>query len=638
MKKILLLSLTLFVGFSAFAQGQFVPMKNEIKTKSYKNVPIVDPAFELHTESVPVSDNIVFRGSDFAGSSTYDLQSNSTLPNRVVNMGVGNVLTSWTFANTDPALGVTERGTGFRMQASDIWTSAEPSARIENERCGWPATNVTSGGMIVNTSHNAGPGGLYNIVVSRRPVDGGDWTSAYIPTAVPNGALWPRSAVGGSDGNTVHAIAVTTPEAFTGAPYGGLDGHVLYYRSQDEGATWDVQDFIIPGLDSVKYAAHDIDQYSISANGNTVAVALYSTWNDLKVFISRDNGDTWEEKTVLDFPLKNYVLDSGYTSDQLPEDPNQPIDEYGVVDSLAIYSNDGTGEVVVDNDGTVHLTYAEVYVTDADLADGGWSFYPGYDAVYYWNETMDSDAGIYVGGALDMNGDSVLNVNNTVNYGGSSVSTHPELGYDDDGNLYISYASYNELYASDTDLGVRHIFLSKSTDGGQTWSETPRNLVDEDEDMTDFAAINYEFFYPAMANYVDDQVHILVQIDDYPGSYVQSLNNGPSDDISGDNNFLYYGSFQADPDSGTDDVDLSAVVSVFPNPASDRIILKTDFDFSNAQVSLLNSMGQKVYVERLQNRKGVNYLPIDVASFATGTYFLNIVADNNVHTQTIIVE
>ncbi len=634
MKKNLLFVLSLFVSFTAFAQSAKVSLKEEIKNQAHMNVPVIAPSLEITSStSVPPADNIIARSSDFAGQSFYDLQTNATMPNRVAYMGDGDVFTSWTFSSTDPAAGAPERGSAIRQADGYVWTDAEPNARVEDQRCGWPATNVTAGGKVVNTSHTSGPPYLIN--VATRDVDGGDWTSKTIPTNTPFGALWPRSAVGGDDGNTVHAIAISTPSnaAFGGAVYEGVDGHVLYYRSQDQGETWDVIDFIIPGLDSTKYASHDLDQYSISANGNTVAVALYSTWNDLKMFKSTDNGDTWETSTIIDFPLKKYAIDEGYSIDQLPEDPNRPVD-----DSLAIFTNDGTGEVVVDDLGNVHLTFSETYVSDQDLTDASWSFYPGYDGVYYWNESMGDNSYLYVAGAQDMDGDSILGVDNLVNYGGSSVSTHPEFAYDDEGNYYITYASYNELFMSDTQLGVRHIFLTSSNDGGMTWSEEPRNIVEEDENMQDFAAINYEFFYPALANKADNYVHLLVQIDDYPGSYVQSLGGGPTDDISGDFNYLYYANIQADLENSNNDIDISSNVNVFPNPSDDRIIVKTDFDFDNAQISLFNTIGQKVFTQRLNNVSGVNYFPIDVSSLATGNYHLNIVTENAQHAQTVIIK
>ena len=54
--------------------------------------------------------------------------------------------------------------------------------------------------------------------------------------------VWNRSAVGGGNNESVHMIGLTAPTSFGAPLYNGLDGALLYYRSQDGGVNWDIQD------------------------------------------------------------------------------------------------------------------------------------------------------------------------------------------------------------------------------------------------------------------------------------------------------------------------------------------------------------------------------------------------------------
>ncbi len=617
MKKILLLSFSLFVCFSAFGQQR-------MKIKNF-GPQLAQPAMETMNgaaASVPASDNIFLRNATEVGETTYDLQSNSSMPSRVVNHD-GNILLSWTYGNSAPAAGVPERGTAFRMKNSAGDWSPEPTARIEPVRTGWPSTNVTAGGTITNLAHSAD----YDLVFSTRPLSGGDWDVNFIPTNTPVGALWPRSATGGPDGNSVHAIAVTTPVAFDGVIHEGVDGHLLYWRSLDEGATWDVQDFVIPELDSSKYVTMTNDAYSISSNGNTVAVSVFTNWNDLNVFISRDNGDTWERRTVVDFPLKKYVINEGYTIDQLPEDPNRP-------DTLAIRSNDGTGMVFVDDNEKVHLVFSEMYVADLDLLDTGSNYYPGSDGVQYWNEDMEDGVSNAIAFAQDMDGDSILNqaitLENATYF--ESLSSQSSIGMDIDGNLYVTYCSINELHVNDAGQGSFNVYMVSSADGGETWDETPRDLTAECEETAPFAEFGYEFYFAKMATKVDDHIHVLVQADLQPGTSVQTteIPDGP------EANQMFY--MAVPVTSNAEDLTEIQELNIFPNPASTTLNIEMDvIDASFARINMYNGLGQMVYSKSINNVQNTAYHVIDTRDFANGSYFVQIATEKEQLTQTVVI-
>ena len=614
MKKTLLLSLTMLLCTLGFAQQ----LKVQNNTSALMVAPVDNAA--VISESVPPSENVFMRDGAELGFTTYDLQSNSSMPSRIVNHE-GNILTTWTYGNSEPAAGVPERGTAFRMRNTAGEWSPEPMERIEPVRTGWPSTNVTTGGTVTNLAHSVD----YDLVFSTRSLDDPTWSTNFIPTNTPSGALWPRSASGGADGNSVHAIAVTTPVTFGGVEYEGLDGHLLYWRSQDEGATWDVQDFIIPGCDSSRYSRLTNDAYSISAFGNTVAVAVFTDWNDLNVFISKDNGDTWSRRIVNDFPLKKYVIDEGYTYDQLTEDPNAP-------DSLAIFSNDGTGHVFVDGSEQVHLVFSAMYYMDADLVDGTFQFFPFTDGLYYWNELMDDNMAVLAGQAEDMDGDDSLSISEASGYF-EALSSQGSLGMDDDGNLYLSYCSVNELYLNEAGQAPMNVFLTTSSDLGATWSER-RNLSLECEETKDFAEAGFEFYYAKMASKVDDRIHIIVQSDFEPGTAVQDteLPVEPSP------NFMFYIGAPVDP-TNNDDLEEINSLNVFPNPAQDVLNVEMDVvDAEQATITLSNTLGQVVYSSNILNVSNVKFQSIDTQAFDSGTYFLQIATDKEQLTQTVILQ
>ena len=122
----------------------------------------------------------------------------------------------------------------------------------------------------------------------------------------------------------------------------------------DAGATWDITDAIIPGLDSEFMFSDGTDAYAIDARGETSTDSRLQQHSDINVYKSTDNGDTWETMTAYDFPLERYRDRPGYTFEDLPPyDPAQP-------DSLAIFTSDDSGALLLDQDGMAHVLLPDV--------------------------------------------------------------------------------------------------------------------------------------------------------------------------------------------------------------------------------------------------------------------------------------
>jgi hypothetical protein len=79
---------------------------------------------------------------DIIGSTYYDLQSNSSVGDRIVVNADGSIAACWTLDLSQDGGTYANRGTGYNYYNGTTWAAA-PTARVENARVGW--------GNIVNT-------------------------------------------------------------------------------------------------------------------------------------------------------------------------------------------------------------------------------------------------------------------------------------------------------------------------------------------------------------------------------------------------------------------------------------------------------------------------------------------------------
>jgi hypothetical protein len=345
---------------------------------------------------------------------------------------------------------------------------------------------------------------------------------------------------------------------------------------------------------------------------------------------SEDNGDNWTLRKVIDFPIDKYVLDSGIDTMLIPDYEDAPSD-------AAVFSSDGTGDVKVDVNGKVHLVYGRMYLEDAVLTDDAWQYYPGTNGINYWNEDFDDNELFTIAGAPDLNGNDSLDINNTGGTYFTSLSSQASLGFDENNNIFCLFSAVNELYvASANGLNYRHAYLITSQDGGETWDEEPLNVLEQDEDLQEFIEGGAEFYYPQMAKKVDHKAHIIVQADAEPGIYVNSLLGGPTDDTEGNTPNLYWYLGQNNILSSTDPVPADpATISVFPNPTSEKLILKMDLvESTMINFQLFNNLGNNIY-QANREMNGSVYEVIDMELFPSGIYYLKVHAKNGKMLQTL---
>ena len=540
------------------------------------------------------------------GYTQYDLQSNAAIDDRMAG-GADAVSAAWTLSLELTPFG--DRGTGYSFYDGTAWGEVAYE-RIETVRTGWPSIVHTASGREVVVSH---PGIDTPLHMAWRDAGSGAWNEASVPSDIEVGKLWPRMAAGGEDGNSLHVICITTPTANGGVVHNGQDGAMLYYRSQDGGDTWDIIDHTFPQLDSSNFANFSGDTYAIHARGNTVAFAAFNDFSDSFVMISQDNGETWEQQLLVDFPVDLYVADMGLPEgEEYAEDYNDDglFQEY--------FNTDGAGDVHVDTYGQVHVSYGSMYYMDADTIDGTTSYFPGTNGLAYWNESMGADSAQIIGYSYDYDESGTLDFDEIAAYY-VGCAGFPSIGSDASGNLYVTYSAIMENFSTGAQ-NYRHQFLVHSTDGGMTWNADEACDLTPDEDFDGYEAV----FGSIAPDVVNGQLEIIYQRDFEPGLHVRGDEDPadindivhlrvPADDL-GDCASLEYEDWVgiAEP------IDLNDI-SLYPNPADDQVELVINRPGAH-QVDVWSMTGQRV----LSMQTSALVERLETSGWAPGIYLVNI--------------
>ena len=243
MKKHLLIGMALSIGGAAFAQSTSAPIGVTLQKTALKQAfpaPTgpgmggpMDSFESIVTalKAAPATPTRAFTTS-VIGNTTYQLQTNASVCNRLQNHSDGSLSATWTFSNLSTW---TERGSGYNYYnpLTSSW-GAIPAVRLENIRTGFTNVGVTGTGAEFVVSHEAPTGGGLGTHIVSRPAKGtGSWTDATIGAQ----DTWPRLSVGGPLTNSLHIIAQTSGATTPVVPYLGQDGAVSYSRSQDGGIT-----------------------------------------------------------------------------------------------------------------------------------------------------------------------------------------------------------------------------------------------------------------------------------------------------------------------------------------------------------------------------------------------------------------
>jgi hypothetical protein len=84
---------------------------------------------------------------------------------------------------------------------------------------------------------------------------------------------------------------------------------------------------------------------------------------------------------------------------------------------------------------------------------------------------------------------------------------------------------------------------------------------------------------------------------------------------------------------GVGEIKANNLIEVYPNPASDRLFIKAQQDFTNAALQIFSSEGKRVFID-----PGFSSNFLDLRSFAEGTYYLRYAADDKYAIKPFVVK
>ncbi|MFN4082734.1 MAG: T9SS type A sorting domain-containing protein [Bacteroidia bacterium] len=620
MKKIYTLFLSA-CAFAAVAQVPKLPSSIDVPVKAQKFTWDVTPPSPVLAKPETNTPKHISLGkasrSQWVGFSQNDQQTNASVYRHIHVFDDGKVSITWT-TSTDQAPFNT-RGSGFNHFNGSVWGPVT-SARIEPERTGFPeyVYNPTTNeeiilSHIVKASTSPTPGAAGGLLMNRKPGIGldGNWTSTTVLDTAINvpGVLWNRSAVSGDYLIVVASYTDSSAQQPTSVFKNGVRAPTVYSRYQFSTNTWLVKNSPLPNYDNTRNRLGRADAYAIDSRGNNVAILMGGLTDDLTLWKSTDNGATWTTTVVDSFPVgafnyKTQLLDTPYT-------------------------NDGSVNVLLDANGKAHCFWGRSRVLDIDTTDEQISFYPGQNAIMYWNENKPYGDYQIIGGAPDINRDGQLTLGSQVTdvsarYGNNSLAFQPSATVDANGTIYCIYSAPNEEDPSIDNKNFRDIFLVYSTDGGNSWDNGILNL-------TGFLGFNLEQVHATLARRVDRKLHITFLQKNSIGRYDATNNPG----AVGPYDIMYLSIDTQDVFAGTVTSlrqyrnDLFTIDQNYPNPFKTNTSIPVSFNrTTNANVKIVDLIGKEVFNHTFTNiPAGKSDIEVSLSGLPAGIYVYTVEAE-----------
>ncbi len=559
------------------------------------------------------------------GNTYYDLQTNASIGRRALLHDDGTISVAWTFSSTSSTTWP-DRGSAVNYYDGTSW-GAEPTARTENIRTGWPSIGMFPDGTMYTIAHDATAGGL---VLSRNTGKGNTtWTTDAGKVATHSGGnmIWNRTANLGDKMFTLVNFAGQADDP--DVKIKGITNPTLYAMSNDKGKTWTSLD-LLPGYDSARYLDGGGDNYAIDARDSIVAIVIAGRYKDVTLFKSTDSGSTWTTSIIDSFAFPRFVWGSYLV------DVNNPVT-----------CNDGSVDVLIDNNGDVHVAGGRVSYSDDDTTDDlarSGSFF----GLYHWSENQPNwkvcglpidmdDQPAASGAAYDITAETTNSMGadgNPANglayaarYGGTSISTHSSLSVDKDNNIFVTWDAPVEFTFNDYLANYRDVHISYSTDGGASWATT--------QNATQIRS--QEAVFACMTKKTDDFVHFIFQMDAHPGTNLQ--NSGTGNLHPNVENTIYYAAIPVqdlmDSVLGQNTLNFEPVVKeskVFvvsqnqPNPFSDItnvvIYMRAGSDLT---CTVTDATGKVVSTQDMGFKGAGNHdISIDGTDLTSGVYFYTL--------------
>ena len=617
MKKLVLLSLVMSIAFLGFSQERVVASKtlrNVAKTAVFENA--TDATVIAGVAQNPyVSTSRELMGENTVGKTFYDLQSNTLLSNRIFVYEDGSIGTVWTRGMEASAFA--DRGTGYNFFDGNAW-GPEATARIEDERVGWPSYAPLGANGEIVVAHLAD-----GLKISTRTDKGtGEWNYQTLESPAPASLTWPRMTTAGEDHNTVHLLANSYNE------YEGQTRALMYYRSLDAGASWDIEGEVLEGTGSDFYSEINADSYVwADPRGGAIAFLVAATWtSDMFMMKSTDNGDSWEKTIIWEHPY--------------------PFFDWEATIADTFYCVDNSANITLDTDGNAHVVFGISRVMHYDLGTT-YNYFPYTDGIGYWNETMPTfsnnlyalspyghegsemvDNYNLIGWFQDSDGSGTMDLlDELMSYRELGLSTMPSVAVDDYGTVMLAYASTCEDY-DNTFFNYKHVWVrSKQIDGA--WGPF--------EDInTNIIHMFDECIYPIIGQNIDPETkmaHIMYNADFDPGLALD-------EDHEYVENRTIVADFNLHVGLEEDAAALNFTVKQnVPNPAVNNTTITVGTEVTGAiNLSVSNLLGQVVYQENVTTNSHIHTFNVNVSNYDSGIYFYTVEIGNNSITKKMLVK
>lgn len=654
MRKVLLLSLSLALGFSAFAQQRVA--KNDIKSVkvSAKKVAVgnetINPSVADFAPQTAKS-VVVNRYQDVEDGETmwtnYDLQSNSWCSNRMYQLPNGSVAVTATFSH-EPNQTASDRGTGYNFYDAEeaVWQDM-PDARVESMRTGWPTIAQWKENGEILISH--APMRCW----TREVAGQGEWVYRGELPISPEGfpydddASWPRVATSGDNHNIIHVIADIQHQG------DAVEHYQVYLRSEDA-ENWTIS--YSPLAQDGEEMNYSADAYNITANGHNVAMVYGDDLQaDIIMYKSTDDGLNWTRYVVWDNPYSGY---------DWATDPQSIMTDtvFGPANLAIAIDNRGTAHVALTTYEYIHDELGDNYTTWSGRA---------VDGIYHWKDTdgpiADTEHPEYIGTSLEehfahpnphhamrlwwpivnepgyvhMVADSTKWIGFVPLYDGvewsndkfyrekdyfykfrSGQSGMPAFSIDPMGNIACAYTAPCSARLDDNgNYYYRSIYVSYYNVDEGYWHQVVDEITDE-EVYFGFLYSENIFTMGVDNTYVPGEFWFGFQSDDQVGLYWGS--NATQQQAS--ENTIHVIKITPDPEmvSVPENYEAQDVVyGIYPNPATDYVVVKSSQDVE-ANISIINLMGQTVKQFNKSLKMGENAIGIDLKS---GIYFCTISAN-----------
>jgi hypothetical protein len=678
MKKVLLLSLSLALGFSAFAQQRVaknelqsfkVSAKKSIAVGNEKGNPAVNNFAPQTAKSVVVNRFDYIEDGETMWTN-YDLQSNSWISNRMYQLPDGSVGVAATMSHEPNANGGSDRGTGYNFFNANTgeWFD-QPEARVEDVRTGWPSIAQWGERGEILVSH--APMRCW----TREVAGEGEWEYRgelpIHPAEYPyeDDASWPRIATSGANHNIVHVIgdiqhSISSDEVVH---------HQVYLRSEDaENWTISYSPLVQDGEETGHYTA---DSYNIAANGHNVAV-IYSDdlQGHLVMYKSTDDGQTWNRFVIWENPYYGYDWETDENSIYT--------DTLFTPASVAIaIDNNGVAHVAISTYECIHDELGNTYTTWSGRA---------VDGLYYWNDTQeapirDTYHEEYVGtpyeehfanpnphhalrlwwpipdepGYVRMHSDSTKWIGYVPLYEGytydndkffrendyfykirSGQSAFPAFSIDPYGNIACAYSAPN-ITREDPNSGkyYRSIYVSyRNVDNGY-WDQVIDDITD-DEVYLPFL-ISENIFTNGVDNTVNPgEFWFSFQSDMQLGCFVGSnaAQTEATENIIHAIKVVPEAEYVSVPENH-DAINPMTSTRIYPNPVVDQMNIEVNASqASEMNISIFNLMGQKVMDKNISVNTGINTTSLSTSNLSSGVYFVTVKANGFSNTMKFVVK